>query len=52
MRFDHMRRQNLAGFGDDAGVQIGALPVNGDAGRVDRADRGVGHFRADAVAWD
>ena len=50
--FDHVWRQHLASLGDDAGIQIGPLPVNGDARRVHRADRSLRHLRADAIPWD
>ena len=49
-RLDHVRRQHLAGFRDDARVQIGALPVNRNAGGVDRAHGCFGHFGPDAIA--
>ena len=51
-RLDDVRRQHLAGFGNDAGVQIGALPIDGNASRVDGAHRGISDFRADTVAGD
>ncbi len=49
-RFNHMGRQHLAGFRDDAGVQIGTLPANGNASGVDRAHGCFGHFGPNAIA--
>jgi hypothetical protein len=51
-RLDHVRRKNLAGFGNDACIQIGSLPIYGNARRVHRAHRSFGDFRTDAVTWD
>src|SRR5205823_14145367 len=51
-RFDEIGWQWRAGLTQCEDAGIVSFPVDLDAGRFEHANDGVGHFRADAVAWN
>ena len=43
-------RKRLAGLENKSGVKLGDFPIDGDAGSIDCAARGLGDFGTNAIA--